>query len=91
MAPTLGGPSVSDEFKASTVSPTRLMDRIKQMRASDVQTSNNLNPDVPTLLPELSDGPHLAYSVQWILFAGMVLFGLYLVIREERRPQAEKA
>ena len=51
----------------------------------------NLNPDVPTLLPELSDGPHLAYSVQWILFAGMVLFGLYLVIREERRPQAEKA
>ena len=50
-----------------------------------------LNPDVPTMLPELSDGPHLAYSMQWVLFAGMVLFGLYLVIREERKVQAEKA
>ncbi len=47
-------------------------------------------PDVPTVLPELSDGPHLAYSVQWVLFAGMVLFGLYLVIREERKAQEEK-
>ena len=47
-------------------------------------------PEVPASLPELSDGPHLAYSVQWILFAGLVLFGLYLVIREERKVQAEK-
>ncbi|MBM3721097.1 MAG: SURF1 family protein [Actinobacteria bacterium] len=47
-------------------------------------------PDVPAALPELSDGPHLAYSVQWILFAGLVLFGLYLVIREERKAQAQK-
>lgn len=52
------------------------------------QTS--FTPDVPAALPELSDGPHLAYSVQWILFAGLVLFGLYLVIREERKLQAEK-
>ena len=51
----------------------------------------NLNPDVPTRIPELSDGPHLAYTVQWILFAGMVLFALYLVVREERKLQAEKA
>lgn len=50
----------------------------------------SFTPDVPASLPELSDGPHLAYSVQWILFAGLVLFGLYLVIREERKLQAEK-
>lgn len=56
-----------------------------------IKVSNEaFNPDVPTLLPELSDGPHLAYSVQWILFAGLVLFGLYLVIREERKVQEEK-
>ena len=47
-------------------------------------------PDVPAILPELSDGPHLAYSVQWVLFAGLVFFGLYLVIREERKAHAEK-
>lgn len=47
-------------------------------------------PKVPASLPELSDGPHLAYSVQWMLFAGLVLFGLYLVVREERKAQEEK-
>ena len=52
--------------------------------------NSTFTPDVPAALPELSDGPHLAYSVQWILFAGLVLFGLYLVIREERKAQAEK-
>jgi cytochrome oxidase assembly protein ShyY1 len=58
----------------------------------DLINSDNstFTPDVPAALPELSDGPHLAYSVQWILFAGLVLFGLYLVIREERKAQAEK-
>ncbi len=53
-------------------------------------TKSEFNPDVPASLPELSDGPHLAYSVQWWLFAGLVLFGLYLVIREERKAQTEK-
>lgn len=51
---------------------------------------SEFNPAVPAALPELSDGPHLAYSVQWLLFAGLVLFGLYLVVREERKVQAEK-
>jgi cytochrome oxidase assembly protein ShyY1 len=51
----------------------------------------SLNPDVPTRIPELSDGPHLAYTVQWVLFALMVIFALYLVIREERKLHAENA
>ena len=56
-----------------------------------INTSNiAFNPDVPAALPALSDGPHLAYSVQWILFAGLVLFGLFLVVREERKVHAEK-
>lgn len=52
---------------------------------------SEFTPDAPTQLPELSDGPHLAYTVQWILFAGLVLFGLFLVIREERRAHSTKA
>ncbi|MFM8964938.1 MAG: SURF1 family protein [Actinomycetota bacterium] len=55
-----------------------------------ISDNSEFTPDVPAALPALSDGPHLAYSVQWILFAGLVLFGLYLVIREERKAQAEK-
>lgn len=51
----------------------------------------SFNPDVPTELPELSDGPHLAYTFQWLLFSGLVVFGLFLVIREERRTYSVKA
>lgn len=53
-------------------------------------SQSSFNPEVPAALPELSDGPHLAYSVQWVLFAGLVLFGLFLVIREERRNYEAK-
>ena len=41
-----------------------------------------LTPKVPAELPELSDGPHLAYSLQWIIFAGLVMYGRYLIRRD---------
>lgn len=31
-------------------------------------------------LPELSEGPHLAYAVQWFLFAGIVLVGFPILV-----------
>lgn len=40
----------------------------------------------PVPLPDLSEGPHLAYAVQWFLFAGIVLIGFpVLVWRTARR------
>ena len=53
-------------------------------------SNNSYNPTVPTSLPELSDGPHLAYSFQWILFIFLVLLAWYLVIREDRKAHPEK-
>jgi cytochrome oxidase assembly protein ShyY1 len=41
-----------------------------------------LTPQVPAELPELSDGPHLAYAVQWIIFAGLIMYGRFLIRRE---------
>lgn len=41
-----------------------------------------LEPEVPASLPELSDGPHFAYSLQWIIFAGLVVYGRFLIRRE---------
>ena len=38
-----------------------------------------MNPDVPVELPELSDGPHLAYALQWIFFAALVIYGRRLI------------
>jgi cytochrome oxidase assembly protein ShyY1 len=39
----------------------------------------DLSPTAPAQIPSLSDGPHLAYAVQWILFAGLVVYGRYLI------------
>lgn len=38
-----------------------------------------LTPAAPSEIPSLSDGPHLAYAVQWILFAGLAIYGRYLI------------
>ena len=42
----------------------------------------SLTPAVAAQLPELSDGPHMAYALQWIFFAGLVLYGRYLIRRD---------
>ena len=40
-----------------------------------------LTPDVSAQLPELSDGPHMAYALQWIFFGGLVVYGRILIRR----------
>lgn len=44
-----------------------------------------LTPQFPNELPELSDGPHMAYALQWLVFAFLVLLGRALIIREDLR------
>ena len=41
-----------------------------------------LTPKVPAELPELSDGPHMAYALQWIFFGGLVVYGRLLIRRD---------
>lgn len=48
---------------------------IDLISASDIA----MNPDVPVELPELSDGPHMAYALQWIFFAALVIYGRRLI------------
>ncbi len=41
-----------------------------------------LTPVVPAALPELSDGPHMAYALQWVFFGGLVVYGRFLIRRD---------
>ena len=41
----------------------------------------SLTPEVASQLPELSDGPHMAYALQWIFFSGLVIYGRILIRR----------
>lgn len=46
-------------------------------------SDKSLTPAVPAQLPELSDGPHMAYAVQWLFFAGLIVYGRLLIRRGE--------
>ena len=48
----------------------------------------------PIVLPEISDGPHFWYAVQWFMFAGIGLAGIVVFIRgdlRERRAERQQA
>ena len=42
-------------------------------------SDTSMNPDVAVDLPELSDGPHMAYALQWIFFAALTIYGRRLI------------
>jgi cytochrome oxidase assembly protein ShyY1 len=44
-------------------------------------SESSLTPKVAAQLPELSDGPHMAYALQWLFFAGLVIYGRILIRR----------
>jgi cytochrome oxidase assembly protein ShyY1 len=48
--------------------------------------------DVPTLLPapEVTDGPHLAYAVQWFAFAVIAVGGWVLLVHRERSDERRR-
>ncbi len=41
----------------------------------------SLTPEVASQLPELSDGPHMAYALQWVFFTGLIIYGRILIRR----------
>lgn len=45
----------------------------------------------PIPVPEISEGTHLSYSLQWIAFAIMFIVGLVILIRREVRLRREEA
>ena len=42
-------------------------------------------------LPDLTDGPHLAYAIQWVLFAGVTVAGYVMLARREREYETDLA
>jgi surfeit locus 1 family protein len=44
----------------------------------------------PVPVPELSEGPHLAYAVQWFAFATIILVGSVALYRKEVRQRRQR-
>ena len=47
---------------------------------------------VPVELPDLGEGPHFFYGLQWWFFAALALFGFgYLAWDEQRKARAKRS
>ena len=58
-----------------------------------IQAQSSEPPDAPETLtpvpvPDLGDGPHLSYAVQWFLFAAVAVIGYPLLLRRQARDGA---
>jgi cytochrome oxidase assembly protein ShyY1 len=50
--------------------------------------TGNLQPIAP---PELSEGPHLSYAVQWFIFTAFAIAGIVFFVRTDLRSRREAA
>ncbi len=42
-------------------------------------------------LPQLDDGPHLGYAVQWIIFSICAIVGWFLLVRKSAKAREQRA
>jgi cytochrome oxidase assembly protein ShyY1 len=66
--------------------PYRLHPVYIQLRSSEPKSERDLPRIVPQ--PELSDGPHLAYAVQWFTFLVIALVVYVILLRREAKKSA---
>jgi cytochrome oxidase assembly protein ShyY1 len=55
-----------------------------------IEETPSTNQDLPqhVALPELSEGPHLSYAVQWFIFTTIALTAWVVVVRRRLRDTA---
>jgi cytochrome oxidase assembly protein ShyY1 len=68
--PATGGPVTSWNLKSKVQTEEFYLDLI---------SGEGVTPAAPAELPELSDGPHMAYALQWLFFAGLIIYGRILI------------
>jgi cytochrome oxidase assembly protein ShyY1 len=53
------------------------------------QSPDAADPLVPADLPDLGEGPHLFYGIQWWFFGALALFGFGYLAWDERRRKPD--
>jgi surfeit locus 1 family protein len=93
--PGVPGQSIVKEATVSKVDLGRIQSQLPYQIAPDYLLLQRQSPaqssrfPEPAPLPELSEGPHLSYAVQWFTFAAIAVAGFgVLALRERRDPRA---
>jgi len=66
--------------------PYHLVPVYLELESSQPAESKGLTP-IP--LPELDDGPHLSYAIQWFMFSVLAVVGWVLVVRKTAKGEPE--
>jgi cytochrome oxidase assembly protein ShyY1 len=66
----------------ATTLPYRVAPLAIQLRDQEPPQPGDLPRPFP--LPELSEGPHLSYAIQWFVFAAIALVGGVILLRRDR-------
>jgi cytochrome oxidase assembly protein ShyY1 len=66
--------------------PYHLLPAYVELESSQPADSTGLTP-VP--LPELDEGPHLSYAIQWFIFSALAVVGWILVVRKTAHGSEE--
>jgi cytochrome oxidase assembly protein ShyY1 len=64
--------------------PERLLPMYLQLRSQTPKVVFRKDPE-PVPFPELDNGPHLSYAVQWAIFSSIALIGYPLILRRRAR------
>ncbi len=90
--PSNGGAAASSPGSTSpdsaSNSPYPVLPAYVELTASSRRPSQPLPALIPP--PELDDGPHFAYAVQWFIFSASPIVGWVLVVRRQVHDDARK-
>ena len=75
-----------DEVLANT---THVTNSYLELTASSPQSTTSDLQSIPA--PEVTEGPHRSYALQWIFFAIMTIIGWGVLVRKELQNRNEKA
>ncbi len=87
---TLAAVARVDIARIQQQTPQQLEPMYIELTGQEPAVSGGVPTAIP--LPELDDGPHLAYAVQWFLFSALAVLGLMALARKTARtPGGERS
>lgn len=79
----------------NSVNLTRIQEQIPQLFGvfiQEIPTEGDIQPPIPKKYdPDLSEGPHLGYAIQWFLFAAMFLIGYPFFIKNQIKLDQQRS
>lgn len=94
LAPTDAKPTPSDvpRGQVDALVPTRLLASAYSAGYGELESSEPASSAGLIMLPapELTEGPHRSYALQWLLFAIMVVIGWVVLVRAEVQRSSEE-